>query len=144
MALPRCTPYGDSALCYLNGIEPEVVGKICDGLYLSQYQENFQIVDYSNVAYFLFGSEWYRLYFEGNTIFWRTDGPPMEAVNSDLNSVTALVNLNELESVVGRSVLSISYSSNEIEVSATISFSGGAYLKFIHDGEEDYTKICLC
>lgn len=129
---------------YLNGTEPEVVGKICDGFYLSQFQENLQIVDYSNVAYFLFGTEWHRLYFDGNTIFWRTDGPPMEAVNSDLNCITVLVNLSELESVVGRSVLSISYSSNEIEVSATISFSGGSNLKFIHDGVEDHTKICLC
>lgn len=120
------------------------MGKICQGFYLSQYQENMQITDFANVAYFKFGSEWHRLYFEGSTIFWRNDQRPIEAVNSDLNSISSLVNLSEMESVVGCKILSIVYSSNESEICVIFSFSSGTNLKFIHHSDEDSTKICMC
>lgn len=68
----------------------------------------------------------------------------MEAVNSDLNSISSLVNLSEMESVVGCKILSIAYSSNESEVRVEISFSSGTNLKFIHNGDKDSTKICMC
>lgn len=126
----------------INGEEPKIIGSECEGFSLCQIQENLQITDPANVAYFKFSGTWYRLYFDGNTVFWRVEGEvAFEAVNSNLDCCTTFLNLNEMDGVVGFKLESIVYSSTESEVYIVLSFSKGKSLKLTHNGNLDVTQI---
>ncbi len=81
------------------------------------------------------------LYFEANTIFWREDELPLEPVNSSFESALVLVNLNEMDGIVGSSVNFIKYESTESEVGAKITFSSGVTLEFVHNFNLDTTRV---
>ena len=124
---------------FLNGEQPPILGEICEGFYLQQYQEHQQVVDPANVAYLKFKGSWIRLYFDGDTIFWRESGPPTEPVNSGVDSGLVLVNLCEMSGVVGARLDAISCSGSEHFIEAALSFSSGRTLTFQHFGERDVT-----
>jgi len=126
---------------HINGVEPDIVGKQCQGLYLIQQQEGEDISDPANVAYFKFEDSWLKLHFDGETIFLRTGEEPSEPVNSCLSTCLVLLNLNELDGVVGRTLKKITYGSTNEAVFANFEFSGGKVLKFQHNGYDDYTSI---
>src|SRR5687767_9700820 len=92
---------------YLNGEEPPLVGQRCTGFVLQHIYEGRQITDQVNVAYFHFSGQWYRLYFECSTIFWRTSEAPEAAENSNLTSGLLLNDLSGMESVVGQTVQAV-------------------------------------
>lgn len=85
---------------HLNGDEPEVIGKKCSGLCLIQHQEGDSITDPANTIYFKFDSNWSKLCFDGSTIFWRRESPS-EPVNDNIGSCLVLLNLSELNGVIG-------------------------------------------
>ncbi len=127
---------------FINGDEPKIVGCKCKGLYLSQMQENFNITDQSNVAFFNFSETWYRLYFEAGTIFWRkTDSISIDPVNQSLSSCLFILNLNELNGVIDHELLSLQYISNREVTGLEMSFSGGKTLKFSHFNLKDCTSV---
>ncbi|MEW7973265.1 MAG: hypothetical protein AB2810_03525 [Candidatus Thiodiazotropha endolucinida] len=125
----------------VNGNEPAIVGKICEGLYLVQHQENGSITDPSNVALFRFDDNWVKLYFDGGTIFWRESEAPSEPVNGNLLTCLSLLNLCELEGVVGHKLNSIEYNGDNKHVWATLQFTSGKTLLFKHNSYDDYTAI---
>jgi len=126
---------------FINGDEPPIIGDICQSLYLMQYQEGSQITDQANVVYFQFSGKWYRLYFEGSTIFWRETEKPEEPINSNLESALALINLNECTDYVGKIINNISYSRNATEISAELAFEQGKSIKLLHNEHNDTTCI---
>lgn len=89
--------------------EPDIIGQQCQEFYLLQHQINGQMSSSANVAYFKFENCWIRLYFEPLMIFWDDDQAPMEPINSDLESMLVLVNLNEINGVIGCVLKSIEY-----------------------------------
>lgn len=126
---------------FLNGEQPPILGEICQGFYLQQYQEQQQVVDPANVIYLKFKGSWVRLYFDGNTIFWREADQPTEPVNSDVDSGLVLVNLSAMSGVVGARLEAILYRGNEKLVEAALRFSSGRLLRFKHFGEGDTTTV---
>ena len=126
---------------YINGVEPPIIGDVCQSLYLVQYQEGSQITDQANVVYLQFSGKWYRLYFEGSTIFWRESKKPEEPVNSNLESALALINLNECTDYVGKIIKNISYSGNATEISAELVFEQEKSIKLLHHGYKETTCI---
>ena len=131
-----------AARYHLNGEEPHLVGQLCTGFVLQHFYEGQQITDQVNVAYLRFAEQWYRLYFECETIFWRMSEPPEAAENSDLAYGLLLNDLSGMESVVGQTVQAVAYSASESgDVRATITFANGKSLEFEHSCEADSTRL---
>lgn len=127
---------------YLNGEEPQLVGQCCTGFVLQHFYEGQQITDQVNVAYLRFAEQWYRLYFECETIFWRMSEPPEAAENSDLAYGLLLNDLSGMRSVVGQTVQAVAYSASESgDVRAIITFANGKSLEFEHSCEADSTRL---
>lgn len=126
---------------HVNGNEPDIIGMKCQGFCLIQHQEGESITDQANVAFFKFDESWAKLYFDGNTIFWRGSSAPGVQVNDRLSTCLVLVNLCEFEGVIDHILKSIEYDSGNDYVGAKLTFSGGKTLNFIHHGTDDYTTI---
>ncbi len=125
----------------INGEEPNIIGKNCQGLRLIQLQEGSSITDPANTTYLNFENTWFKLYFDGGTIFWRSAESPSEPVNNNLSSCLVLLNLSELDGVVGYTLENIEYTAKENTVSSKLIFSGGKALYLIHNCNEDFTTI---
>ncbi len=121
--------------------EPKILNQECQGFYLSQHQINCEISSFANVAYFKFENRWVRLYFEPLMVFWGEGQEPLEPVNSDLESMLVLVNLNEMNGVVGHALKSIEYGVKENNVFVSLAFRGGKCLVFSHNTETDATNV---
>jgi hypothetical protein len=124
---------------YLNGDLPPIVGGVCTAFYLMQHQIEGEIADPANVAYFKFPCGWVSLCFDASTIFWRESEQPGEPVNDRYSSMLVLVNLSEMEGVVGDVLELIDYWGNISEVGANLRFSSGKTLSFRHIGDRDAT-----
>ncbi|MCL1037642.1 hypothetical protein L2750_10820 [Shewanella submarina] len=125
----------------INGKEPNIVGKLCKSLYLIQQQEGDTVTDPANMAYFNFDGKWFKLCFDGETIFWRENESPSEPINQDLACCLVLLNLSELQGVVGQRLERIEYSCDHESVSAKLTFNSGKFLRLTHNGFDDYTSI---
>lgn len=126
----------------INGDEPNILGRKCEGFVLSQIQESLRITDPANVVYLKFTGDWFRLYFDGDTIFWRKDEEiSLDPVNSNIDCCTTILNLNEMDGVVGFTLESIDYNSSEVGVSVKLIFLQGKILEFAHDGNQDVTQL---
>jgi len=126
---------------HVNGDEPGIVGEECQGLYLIQQQEGKSIIDPANIAYFKFAGSWIKLHFDGDTIFWRRSDIPSEPVNDNLSNCLALLNLCELDGVVGYALNSITYDGGKDYVGVKLEFSSHKTLSFKHHDFDDYTTI---
>lgn len=126
---------------YINGVEPDIVGKQCKGFYLIQQQEGETITDPANFAYLKFDEEWLKFCFDGGTIFWRSGESPSEPVNTSLTNSLVLVNLNEFNGVVSHVLKAVGYESNNESVSAIFEFVDGVTIKFQHHSYDDYTSV---
>ncbi len=129
------TPY------YIKGDQPEIIGDLCQGFCLNQQQENSKITDPANVSYFKFSDKWIRLYFEGSTIFWSDSDVPTEPVNDQLEYALVLVNLNEMDGIVGSQLETITYEGDTLSTKVTLVFSSSKTIKLEHFGDSDITKI---
>ncbi|MFO1368945.1 MAG: hypothetical protein U1F46_08115 [Marinagarivorans sp.] len=121
--------------------QPEIIGQICQGFCLTQYQSNYEVSSFANEAYFKFAEVWVRLYFEPFMVFWGEGHAPQEPVNSDIESMLVLVNLNEMSGVVGCVLKSIEYGVKQNNVFVSLSFEGGKCLVISHNTEADTTNI---
>ncbi len=129
---------------YLNGEEPQIVGKRCTSLVLRHFYEDGKITDQVNVAYLRFEERWYRLYFECATVFWRLSEEPVAAENSELAYGLLLNNLSGMSAVVGQVLESIAYSASEFgDVEVVISFMNGKQLLFSYSCESDSTRLAV-
>ena len=125
----------------INGKEPSIIGKVCKSLYLIQQQEGDVVTDPANVAYFKFEDNWFKLSFDGDTVFWREQELPSEPLNDNLNCCLVLLNLGELDGVIGLVLEDIEYSSNDESLMANFKFKSGKTLSFKHNCYDDFTSI---
>ncbi len=127
---------------YLNGEEPQIVGKRCTSLVLQHCFENGKITDPANVAYLRFEEQWYRLYFECATVFWRPSQEPVAPENSELAYGLLLNNLSGMSTVVGQVLESIAYSASELgDVDVVLSFANGKQVLFSYSCKSDSTRL---
>ena len=126
----------------INGEEPRLAGQCCTGFVLQHFYEGRQITDEVNVAYLRFAEQWYRLYFECGTVFWRKSEEPEAPENSGMEYGLLLNNLSEMKSIVGQTVEVVAYAASESgDVRAIITFTNGKSLEFIHSSETDSTSL---
>lgn len=125
---------------YINGDVPQV-GKVCEQFYLEQIQCSQTIHDQANVAYFRFDSQWFQLYFDGITIFWRACNKPTEPINSDFSSYSSLVNFSEIKGICRHALTCIEQFFDNDIVILSLTFDSGMVLKFQYFSLGDYTKV---
>lgn len=126
---------------YINGDLPDIVDKLCEQFYLEQIHGSQTTNDPANVAYFRSDSKWFKLYFDGNTIFWRMCTEPTELVNSDFSSYSSLVNFSEIKGVCGHILTHIEHSTHNDTVIVSLALDSGVTLKFEYFSLDDYTKV---
>lgn len=126
----------------INGEEPHLVGERLTGFILQHFYEGLHITDQVNVAHLCFGEQWYRLYFECGTVFWRTSERPDAGQNTDLAYGLLLNDLSGVEGIVGETVAQVLYEANEIgDVKVIISLRSGRSLAFAYSCASDSTKL---
>ncbi|HFQ4961214.1 TPA: hypothetical protein ACGUMU_004320 [Vibrio vulnificus] len=125
---------------YINGDVPQV-GKVCEQFYLEQIQSSQIIHDQANVAYFCFDSQWFQLYFDGVTIFWRVCSEPKEPINSDFSSYSSLVNFSEIRGICRHVLTRIEQFLDSDIIILSLTFDSGVVLKFEYFSLGDYTKV---
>ncbi|HBC3370735.1 TPA: hypothetical protein KDX64_004170 [Vibrio vulnificus] len=125
---------------YINGDVPQV-GKVCEQFYLEQIQSSQTIHDQANVAYFCFDSQWFQLYFDGVTIFWRVCHEPKEPINSDFSSYNSLVNFSEIRGICRHALTRIEQFLDSDIIILSLTFDSGVVLKFEYFSLGDYTKV---
>lgn len=127
----------------LNGEEPPIVGHTCTGFVLLHFYDGAAISNQVNVAHLKFDEQWYRLYFESGTIFWRkSQESPGRPTNSTLEYGLVLNDLSELSSVVGQVVESIKYSATEAgDIEVRLGFVAGTAMKFNYSAASDSTRV---
>lgn len=127
---------------YINGEEPALAGQRLTAFFLEHFYEGQQITNQVNVAHLCFGGQWYRLYFECATVFWRESEKPTPAENSGLEYGLLLNDLSGMESVVGQTVERVAYSATESgDVRVNIAFANGQRLQFTYDCAIDSTQL---
>ncbi|WP_133000072.1 hypothetical protein [Luteimonas arsenica] len=127
---------------HINGIEPELSGKVCTGLAVQHFYEGARIADPANVVFFCFDGVWHRIYFETYTVFWRSGQAPESPINATLDYGLLINHLTDLPGIVGQRLENVSYSSTEHgDVSAKFLFSGGKELTLRYDTGADFTQI---
>jgi len=127
---------------YLEGKEPRLVGQCCTGFVLRCFHEGPQVTDQVNTAYLCFDGQWYRLYFECATVFWRESEPPEAATNNGLAQGLLLKDLSGMESIIGQTVQAVTYEASQTgDVRAIITFASGKSLVFEHSCEADSTRL---
>ena len=124
----------------INGDVPQV-GKVCEQFFLEQIQCSQTIHDQANVAYFRFDSQWFQLYFDGITIFWRVCSEPTEPINSDFSSYSSLVNFSEIKGICSHALTRIEQFLDSDIIILSLTFDSGVVLKFEYFSLGDYTKV---
>ncbi|WP_455208029.1 hypothetical protein [Kaarinaea lacus] len=69
-----------------NGIPPKLAGRECEELICQQYWQEGKLAKAVDVLYIKSHDHWYQLYFEGSTLFWRSqqEGPiPYQTQEND-------------------------------------------------------------
>lgn len=122
------------------GEEPPV-GAACESFQVLQMQEGATICDPAMVTFVQFDGVWYHLCFEGDTAFWRGADPPAQPTNHDLKRATALVDLSDMEGIVGSCLLQLVYGSDEATVSLELRFDGGGAVVLRHSHDGDATSL---
>ncbi|HHG3344884.1 TPA: hypothetical protein ACPVYT_004695 [Vibrio parahaemolyticus] len=125
---------------YINGDVPQV-GKVCELFFLEQIQCSQTIHDQANVAYFRFDSQWFQLYFDGITIFWRVCSEPKEPINSDFSYYSSLVNFSEIKGICRHALTRIEPFLDSDIIILSLTFDSGVVLKFEYFSLGDYTKV---
>lgn len=125
----------------INGDLPDIVGKKSQSLIVIQQQEDETITDPANTVFFKFSDGWIRLCLDGSTVFWRNSEPPSNPINSKISSCLVMLNLCELDGVIGFVLSDVDYFSDDVKVIVKMKFLSGKTLQFTHYGYEDYTTL---
>jgi len=94
----------------INGVEPAIVGDICEALVAVEYIHDGKLVEAANVVFLRFSNQWHRLYFDFGIVFWRTDPVgPKAFVAPEIDSEFRVVDLGERLNFRGRRLLEVTY-----------------------------------
>ena len=128
----------------INGEEPSLVGKRCTGFILLHFHEGLQITNQVNVAHLSFDDQWYRLYFECGTVFWRESERPEAGQNTDLTYGLLLNDLSGVDGIVGETVEQVAYEGTSAgDVQVKISLGSGKALTFAYGCESDSAQLLV-
>jgi len=130
------------SLLQMNGEQPQIIGAICEAFVVQSFYDGDRLADPANVVFMKFSELWVRVYFETNTVFWRTGMSPGQPINSTLEHGLLLNDLSEMSSVVGRVLSEIQYRGTETgDVELSLIFAGGATVCLRYDNTLDATSI---
>lgn len=115
----------------INGVEPDIVGRTCEGLFAIEYSHANQIAEPANVVFLSFTSRWHRLYFDFGVVFWRpSDEGPKDFEAEDLDATYRVQDLGTRFRALGSHLISIGYEALEDGSRVRLSFDGGLELTF--------------
>ncbi|MFO1881463.1 hypothetical protein QOT71_24810 [Pseudomonas aeruginosa] len=87
--------------CTINGEQPALRGQVCQSLLIQEWWWEGRPADPVNVVYLQFEQRWYRLYFEGETVFWRSGEAPRPCENDEGPGEYRLHDLGRQRGLVG-------------------------------------------
>lgn len=94
-----------------------------------------------NVVYLQFEQRWYRLYFEGETVFWRSGEAPRPCENDEGPGEYRLHDLGRQRGLVGVRLLALEFVLNGPTLDSHFDFADGQRLSFRHFLDDDLTRV---
>jgi hypothetical protein len=128
------------ALSDLNGTQPDLIGRVCDGLLAQAFSQDGELVESANILYLHVENIWHRLYFDYGTVFWRVQHEKPE--NYEASPEGWCFELTDLLPCLGETSASIEameFREGENYTVADIQFSSGRLLRLQNLWEGDRT-----
>ena len=121
-------------MLHTNGIPPKISGRECEEMICQQYWQEGKLVKELDVLFIKLHGRWHQLYFEDNTVFWRSqdESPVPYEQKEDDPFKYPLVNLATQYAVKGEVITD----------SVTESMVGGAKVSFLF--EKGDKVVCSC
>lgn len=125
----------------VNGIQPPILGAVCEELIAVQLWSAGVLAEPVNVAYLKFDGAWYRLYFDHGIIFWRDgDSPPTAFSAPEIKADYKLDDLGDRHGLRGCGLISIACSPTANGSKVALVFSADRAITFeCYDDRTDYT-----
>ncbi|MFO7907298.1 MAG: hypothetical protein ACQESR_01440 [Planctomycetota bacterium] len=121
----------DSDHVEINGKQPDVVGRVCEGLVAIEYRHAGVVVEPANVVFLKFVSRWYRLYFDFGTVFWRPgDDGPKSFVAEELDASFRVDDLGARFRLLGLRLEAVRYQPLDDGSAVTLHFDGNREISF--------------
>jgi len=114
----------------VNGQPPNLRGKTCEALLLSQFFQSGDLVEPANVIHLKFGGEWHRLYFDHGIIFWRSSDQPTPWTDTDEEWQSPLLDLGREAGLVGSTLLQYSMTPTPAGSRVDFYFADGRRVSF--------------
>ena len=115
----------------VNGTEPEIVGRVCEGLVAIEYSHEGKLVEPANVVFLRFADQWHRLYFDYATVFWRQDADgPQGFVAEEIDATFRPVDLGPLFGVQGAVLDEVAYLPLPDGAAVHLRFNNGRLVRF--------------
>ncbi|MDI2534385.1 hypothetical protein OLM94_13310, partial [Pseudomonas aeruginosa] len=114
--------------CTINGEQPALRGQVCQSLLIQEWWWEGRPADPVNVVYLQFEQRWYRLYFEGETVFWRSGEAPRPCENDEGPGEYRLHDLGRQRGLVGVRLLALEFVLNGPTLDSHFDFADGQRL----------------
>jgi hypothetical protein len=122
----------------INGQEPPLIGLSCERMVAIEYSHAGEVIEPANVVSLLFSGQWYRLYFDGVTIFWReSSDEPESFAAEEWDATFRAVELAQCFRIQGEVLIGIDYKHLPAGVGVHLRFKNGQLVKF--ECEHDVT-----
>ncbi|WP_171450902.1 hypothetical protein [Pseudomonas aeruginosa] len=127
--------------CTINGEQPALRGQVCQSLLIQEWWWEGRPADPVNVVYLQFEQRWYRLYFEGETVFWRSGEAPRPCENDEGPGEYRLHDLGRQRGLIGVRLLALEFVLNGPTLDSHFDFADGQRLSFRHFLDDDLTRV---
>lgn len=127
--------------CTINGEQPALRGQVCQSLLIQEWWWEGRPADPVNVVYLQFEQRWYRLYFEGETVFWRSGEAPRPCENDEGPGEYRLHDLGRQRGLAGVRLLALEFVLNGPTLDSHFDFADGQRLSFRHFLDDDLTRV---
>jgi hypothetical protein len=115
----------------VNGDEPPIVGLTCQRIVAIEYMYAGDLVEPANVVFLQFSDQWYRLYFDYATIFWRASGSGPEGfAATEIDASFRPVEIGRTFGVEQHRLLAIAYEAIPQGSEVCLRFEAGLVLTF--------------
>jgi hypothetical protein len=121
----------DATHVEVNGREPEIVGRACEGMVAIEHSYAGTLVEPANVVFLRFAGRWHRLYFDYATVFWREDSDgPQGFTAEELEASFRPVDLGGVFGVQDAVLKEVTYVALKSGAAVHLRFTNGKLVRF--------------